>query len=338
MSEIRPDELSGREKPRVSQDVAEATDESLEDTINQVIKFRKNVRLAPFTTFKIGGRAEYFYEAKTAEDFISAIELAKELKFSFKIFAGGSNVVFPDGKLRGLLICLRGGQIEVRGNKLIVNAGVDLASVIAKSISLGLRGLETLSGIPGTLGGAVVGNAGAYGHSISESAKRVEIWDGKRRRWLKNSECRFGYRESIFKHKSFIILQAELIFKKGEKNKLEKISQDIIKVREKKYGMGIKCPGSYFKNVLVKDISKKSLKLIDKKKVIEGKIPAGYLLEEIGARGMRLGGIQIADFHGNLLMNTGKARASEAKKLAKILKQKVYKKFGIKLEEEVRYF
>ncbi len=303
-----------------------------------MIKFRKNVRLAPFSTFKIGGWAEYFYEAKTPDDLVRAVQEARKLKLPFKIFAGGSNVVFPDEKLKGLLIRFKGGKIKVKENTFIADAGVNLADVIKRSISSGLKGLETLSGIPGTLGGAVVGNAGAYGHSISETMRRVEIWDGKRRRWLKNSECKFTYRESVLKHRSYLVLRVELNLRKGDKDRLKKISKDIIKVREKKYKPGLKCPGSFFKNVLVKDISKKSLRLIDRIKIIEGKIPTGYLLEEAGARGMRLGGIRVADFHGNLLMNTGKGKAKNAKKLAQILKGKVRKKFGIKLEEEVRYF
>ena len=100
----------------------------------------------------------------------------------------------------------------------------------------------------------------------------------------------------------------------------------------------MKCPGSFFKNILAENVSKKSLKLIDKKKIIEGKIPAGYLLEEAGAKGMKLGGVRIAKFHGNLLVNSGRAKAKDVKRMADILKRRVHKKFGIRLEEEVRYF
>ncbi|MGC9602988.1 MAG: UDP-N-acetylmuramate dehydrogenase [Minisyncoccia bacterium] len=308
-----------------------------------MIKFRKNVKLAPLSTFGIGGWAEYFYEAETPDELIETITLAKKLKMPFRVFAGGSNVVFPDGKLKGLLIRFKGGKILVKKNTMIADAGVGLADVIRISMGSGLSGLETLSGIPGTLGGAIVGNAGAYGHSISEIVRRVEIWDpfdtaqGKRR-WLKNPECRFAYRESALKHEHWFVLRAELAFKRGNKTELKKISRDIIGVRERKYKPGLRCPGSFFKNILVKDVSKRSLGLIDKGKIVEGKIPAGYVLEEVGAKGMRLGGIRIADFHGNLLINTGKAKAKDAKKLAKLLKERVKRKFGIKLEEEVRYF
>lgn len=303
-----------------------------------MIKIRKNVRLAPLSTFRIGGRAEYFCSVGKPDELVKAIGLAKKLKLPYRIFAGGSNVVFPDGTLKGLLIRFSGGWVVRKGNIAVADGGVNLARVISSSIGWGLKGLETLSGIPGTLGGAVVGNAGAYGHSISEIVKRVEVWDGKEKHWIRKSNCNFGYRDSIFKHKNILVLRAELVFRKGKKKELKKISWEIIKIREKKYRPGLKCPGSFFKNVLAENISEKSLKKIDKKKIIDGKIPAGYLLEEVGAKGMRLGGVRIAKFHGNLLINSGQAKAKEVRKMAEILKRKVYKKFGIRLEEEVRYF
>lgn len=308
-----------------------------------MIKIRKNVRLASLSTFCIGGRAEYFCSVGKPDELVKAIGLAKKLKLPYRIFAGGSNVVFPDGTLRGLLIRFSGGWLVRKGNIIVADGGVSLARIVSSSIGWGLKGLETLSGIPGTLGGAIVGNAGAYGHSISEIVKRVEVWDpfdttqGKRV-WLKKSACKFGYRDSIFKRKTILVLRVEFVFRKGNKKELKKISREIIKIREKKYRPDLKCPGSFFKNVLAENISEKSLKLIDRKKIIEGKIPAGYLLEEAGAKGMKLGGVRIANFHGNLLINSGRAKAKDVKKMAEILKRKVYKKFGIKLEEEVRYF
>ena len=303
-----------------------------------MIKIRKNVRLAPLSTFCIGGRAEYFCSVGKPDELVKAIGLAKKLKLPYKIFAGGSNVVFPDGILKGLLIRFSGGWLVRKGNIIMADGGVSLAKVVSSSIGWGLKGMETLSGIPGTLGGAVAGNAGAYGHSISEIVRRVDVWDDKEKHWIGKSNCNFGYRDSVFKHKNILVLRAELIFKKGKKKELKKISREIIKTREKKYQPGLRCPGSFFKNVLMENISEKSLESIDKKKIIEGKIPAGYLLEEAGAKGMKLGGVRIANFHGNLLINSGRAKAKEVKKMAAILKRKVHKKFGIELEEEVRYF
>ncbi len=303
-----------------------------------MIKLKNNVRLAPLSTFKIGGRVKFFCEVRNDRELLTAITEAKKLKVTYKIIAGGSNVVFPDENLNCLLIKINSSNLKISVNQIMANAGVDLAAVIKKAISRGLAGLETLSGIPGTVGGAIVGNAGAYGHSISEAAEKVEVLDGKKKLWLNNRECKFHYRESIFKKKPWIILRAVLKFKKGDSKALAKISQEIIQTRLKKYKPGLRCPGSFFKNVLVKEVSKKSLKLIPQNKIIEGKIPTGYLLEEVGAKGMRVGGIKVANFHGNLFINDGGAKAKDVKGLAKILKNRVKQKFGIILEEEVRYF
>ncbi len=311
-----------------------------------VMRLEKTVCLAPFSTFKIGGKAEYFLSVQKPDDLIAAIEFAKKRKISYKIFAGGSNVLFPDDKIKGLVIRFLGGRFRWAGkNKLLIDGGVPLEDIVKESINLGWRGLETLSGIPGTIGGAIIGNAGAYGHSISEIVDKVEVWDplgvaqGKGKlRTLRKSDCKFRYRESIFKRKPYFLLRAVLKFKKGNKKELKKISQEVIKLRAKKYNSKIHCPGSFFKNVLIKDISKKFLKNIDRDKIKGGKIPSGYLLEEVGAKGMRIGRIQVADHHGNLIMNKGGGKASDVKKLAAILKKRVKNRLGIELEEEVRYF
>ncbi len=300
-------------------------------------RIKKNVKLAPLATFRIGGTCDYFTVAETPEKFIAIAEWAKKNGLRLTLFAGGSNVVFPDEKLKGLVLRFLGGKMSFEGNECVVDGGVLLGDVIRKSVNRGLRGLETLSGIPGTIGGAVVGNAGAYGHAVAEAVHDVEIWDGAKRRWIPRDQCQFAYRESVFKKKPFLVLRVKLKFKKGNAAELKKISRSIITIREKKYKPGIKCPGSFFKNVLVKDVAPRSLAAIDRTKIIEGKIPAGYLLESIGSKGMRVGGIAIANFHGNLFVNRGRAKASDVKKLADILRKKVRAKFGITLEEEVRY-
>ncbi len=298
---------------------------------------KKNVALAPMSTFKIGGRTEYFCLVETPEKLISVYEWAKKNGMKTNVFAGGSNTVFPDKGLRGLTIRFSGGRTSFDGTRCTVDGGVVLGDVIKKSLNRGFKGLETLSGIPGTVGGAVVGNAGAYGRSISGAVERIEVWDGKKRRWVTKGECKFAYRDSVLKHEPYLLLRVGLKFEKGSRAELLKKSREIIKVRERKYKPGIKCPGSFFKNILVKDVSKKSLAKIDKSKIIEGKIPAGYLLESVGSKGMRVGKIEIASFHGNLFVNKGGARAADVKKLSVVLKKRVYKKFGIRLEEEVRY-
>jgi len=302
------------------------------------IRLQKQVPLAPLSTFHIGGYAEYFVSVRTPESLIAVVLAAQYLRMPYKILAGGSNVVFPDGTLPGLLIRIRGGESAFEATRCRVDAGVKLASVVRESLRRGLEGLQTLCGIPGTIGGAIVGNAGAYGHSIGEVIEKVEIWDGRSRRWLAPADCRFRYRESVFKEKPYLVLRAVLKLRRGDPKTLRKISRDIIRARLRKYKPGLRCPGSFFKNVLVSEVSKRSLHRIDRSKIIEGKIPTGYLLEQVGAKGMRVGGIVIAEFHGNLFINRNHGTAEDVRRLARTLKSKVRRKFGIALEEEIRYF
>ncbi len=172
------------------------------------IRVRRQVPLAPLSTFHIGGRAENFVSVHRPEDLVNFVLSAQRAGMPYRILAGGSNVVFPDQGLRGLVIQIRGGKLVFDGVRCHVEAGVELARVIRASLRRGLEGLETLSGIPGSVGGAIVGNAGAYGHSIAEVIERVEIWDGKSRRWLTRSDCRFRYRESVFKEKPYLVMRA----------------------------------------------------------------------------------------------------------------------------------
>ncbi len=304
---------------------------------------KRNFPIAGFSTFKIGGRAKFFCEVRNFREFLEAVAAAKKLKVPYKILAGGSNVVFPDGILDAFLIKIGGfsrPRIKISSNKIEVDAGAELMRLIQTAIKNGLAGLETLSGIPGTVGGAIVGNAGAYGNSISGCLERVLVWDPAQNKqfWLSNSQSRFRYRHSIFKEQPYVVLRAVFKFQPGNPSELKTISKNIIAARLRKYPTSLRCPGSFFKNVLVAETAPAALALIDKAKIIEGKIPSGYLLEQTGAKGLRLGGVRIADFHGNLLINDGRATAKEVKELAKILKDRVRKKFQIDLEEEIRYF
>lgn len=303
----------------------------------------KDYSIANLSTFKIGGRVKFFCEVKNFKDLTQAIQSAQRLGVPYKIVAGGSNVVFPDKSLDALLIKIKSLSrpiIKITGNKIEIDPGADLMFLIQKAIGRGLAGLETLSGIPGTVGGAIIGNAGAYGQSIAGAVERVLVFDPviHKKFWLKNNQCKFNYRHSIFKEEPLIVLRAILKLQKGNSKELQKTSQNIIQTRLKKYPAGLRCPGSFFKNILAKEVSPANLKLIDQGKIIEGKIPAGYLLEQVGAKGMRMGDVRIADFHGNLLINDGKATADDVRKIARILKQRVKNKFKIDLEEEIRYF
>lgn len=302
---------------------------------------RSNVPLSNYSNFGVGGNAKTIITAN------SSIELAKIVSSmeSFEVFAGGTNVVFPDEGLTETLIQIKGGNIEINNTdlQLTADSGVLLMDVVNKAIELGWGGMENLSGIPGTIGGAVYGNAGAYGIELKDIVDKVEVYYEGKCFWLTNLECQFKYRFSIFKQKGscprYVILRVRLkLVGKVNSKELQDKSKTIIQTREQKYPKDLKCPGSYFKNLQVDNLSEEQLRSIPKEKIMYGKIPAGFFLEEVGAKGMEVGGIKVADYHANLIYNTGNGKAREAKELAKILKQLVFDKFKIMLEEEVSYF
>lgn len=303
---------------------------------------RRGEKLSQQTYFGLGGPAKYFLPVTRSKDLLPVVFEAKKNKIPTLVLGGGSNVAISDRGWSGLVIKLENkkpGREDCRleENELICEAGVTLAHLINISIKFSLAGLEKLSGIPGCVGGAIIGNAGAYGASISDHLLWVEIFDGRKIRRLDKTECRFAYRDSIFKRKPWLVLRASFDLIPGDREALKLASRNIIKIRNSKYPAGLLCPGSFFKNIPVKKIAKKNLHKIDQTKIIEGKLPAAVLLDAVEAKGERVGGIQVSDFHSNFIINTGRGKQAEVKKLSTKLKDKVRKKFGIKLEEEVRY-
>jgi UDP-N-acetylmuramate dehydrogenase len=315
---------------------------ALEAKIKQAFpKAEFAVPLGTKTTFGVGGTASAYLRVQTAAAFAAAVARARAANLPFTVFAGGSNVVFADRPTTPLIVqflVTRPRLIVRAAERLIVaEAGTSLAALIRAAIRRGWSGLETLSGIPGTVGGAVAGNAGAYGQSIAGALVRVEALVDARARWLSRDECRFAYRDSIFKHQPWLILRAEFAFEPGEARVLTRRAREIIKLREKKYAPGLACPGSFFKNVLASQVSKKVLAKIEPTKIVAGKIPAGYLLESVGAKGLTTKHLAVADFHGNLIINRGGATCREVQAFADDLRRRVHSHFGLTLEEEVRY-
>ena len=176
-----------------------------------------NESLANKTTFGVGGKTLAYLHVRTPEELWGAVSLARKRKIPYQIIAGGSNVVFADETYRGLVIVFRNPKklhhtCQCQDLTLTCEASLPLAELIKCAIKNNLAGLESLSGIPGTVGGAIVGNAGAYGQSISDKLVAVEVFDGKKVRWLDKKACRFAYRDSIFKHNDWIVLDLLLFF------------------------------------------------------------------------------------------------------------------------------
>ena len=294
--------------------------------------------LAGYTRFSIGGPAALLFDTSDETAFVAALRIAAQEKLRHIIIGGGTNLIVADAGFDGVVLRYT-GSFSHRDNSLLnVGGGAVLQDVVDRSIALGLKGLETMTGIPGYLGGAVYGNAGAYGHSIQELVRQVRIFDGSVVLVLSNADCQFAYRESIFKkQKDWIILSADLQFSEADSTVLSKTASEIRSIRDVKYPPSMKCAGSIFKNLLLADLPAPVIERVPPKVIREGKIPSAWFLEQAGAKGMRRGDIQVAGYHANLVYNDGAGTAADLVAVIRELKKRVADSFGFELEEEVQY-
>jgi UDP-N-acetylmuramate dehydrogenase len=286
----------------------------------------ENVPLSAMSSFGIGGPADLFFEARTEDELMAAMALAAELDYPFYVIGGGNNLLFDDAGYRGVVIRNRLEGLEKGAGRLMVHSGTGLPCVLREALDASLTGLEFLAGIPGTVGGAVYGNAGAYGSSIGDVLETATVLrTNGRRETLSKEAMGFGYRDSALKTAAGagIVLSAVLVCPPGDSRESEaKIREVLEKRRTKHPPLGTACAGSYFKN----SCSATGMR-----------IAAGQLLEQAGARGLAVGDAAVYEKHCNFIINKGNARSADVLALAEKLKGKVWKAFGVRLEEEVIY-
>ncbi|HAJ44379.1 MAG: UDP-N-acetylenolpyruvoylglucosamine reductase [Candidatus Azambacteria bacterium GW2011_GWE1_42_9] len=279
------------------------------------MKIKQNVILAKHTTYKIGGPADYFIGVKNIDELKQALKFADDNALPKFILAGGSNVLFSDEGYRGLIIKIDSKKINIAGNKITADAGALMNDLVSQSIENGLAGLEWAGGLPGTIGGAIRGNAGCFGGETKDAVVEVMAMteNGEIKKYS-GGDCGFEYRDSAFKHNGEIILSAVFKLKSGDREKLKAEVFDHIKYRKTKHRMP-SC-GSVFKNI--------------------SGMPAGAIIEACGLKGKAIGGARITEEHSNIIHNFNNAKATDVLELINLAKEKVDQKFGIKLEEEVQ--
>ncbi|MBU3918939.1 UDP-N-acetylmuramate dehydrogenase [Patescibacteria group bacterium] len=301
---------------------------------------RENVSLADYTSFKIGGWTKYFFEANTKNELIKALKAIEQTNLSFFILAGGSNVLFSDNGFDGLVIKIQFSDFECQDLDIYADAGAKLLDIVNLSVEKELTGLEWAAGIYGTIGGAVRGNAGAFNSSITNVLKQVKVLvlpDLKIKNFSRD-ECKFGYRESIFKkNNNLIILSAILELKKGNKKKIKEEIENNIAYRKDNHPLDKPSAGSIFKNPEFKMIDKGLFKDYPdlKKFSSSGTVPAGFLIDTAGLRGKRIGNAKISEKHCNFIVNLGKATAEDVLGLIDLAKETIRALFGIELEQEI---
>src|SRR3989344_4588089 len=301
------------------------------------IRIQENVSLAPLTTFKIGGSARYFVEAHSEEEIREALAVAHDKNIPAVIMGGGSNVLVPDEGLNALVVFISLTDFKLNGRELEAGAGCNLLLLIKEASQAGMGGWEKLAGIPGTIGGAVRGDAGAFGAEIKDFPLEVRALNSETAeiKEFQNADCDFAYRHSFFKdNPEWIITSVAIELQNVNKADSLHLVVETIAEREKRHLQNIQAAGSYFMN----PVAPKSVQgMFEKEKGMkshEGRVPAGWLIEKAGMKGARVGGAIASLQHPNYLVNTGGATALDVRNLAEKIKYVVKNKFGIRMEEE----
>ena len=277
----------------------------------------KNEPMKEHTTFKIGGAADEFCMPSSIDEIKELTEYAKKKNMPCLILGNGSNILVSDSGIRGLVIKLSGAfsKYEVEGDVIKAQSGALLSTLARAAMGNGLSGMEFASGIPGSLGGAIYMNSGAYGGEMSDIVKSVT--------YLEKGEVKrieegfgFGYRRSLFADIGAVILEAELQLKSADVNEIKEKTEDYKKRRTEKQPLNFPSAGSVFKRPV-------------------GSF-AGKLIEDAGLKGFRIGGAEVSEKHAGFIINTGDATAADVIALICHIKKTVRERFGVELEEEIR--
>src|SRR3989344_183348 len=305
--------------------------------------FETGVKLKNLGSFKIGGEARFFKRAITLENLINTVEDAKKRRLPFFILGGGTNILFSDAGYEGLVLKPDFINLSVVGNKITAGAGVSMADLVNLSIENNLSGLEWAGGLPGTFGGALRGNAGAFGGELKESVERVLSFNTQKMKLTerRREECDFGYRISVFKRGgNEIIVEATLALTPGSGSEIKEQVESKISYRKQKHPLDHFNIGSVFKNVALANyphLGHSAFKAPIKQDPFPV-VPTAYLLSEAKLRGVACGGAMISPQHPNFIVNVLDASAADVKNLIELAKSEVKEKFGVELEEEILIF
>ncbi|MFT4444428.1 UDP-N-acetylmuramate dehydrogenase [Parvimonas sp. G1967] len=286
--------------------------------LNCVVRYEEPLK--NHTTFKIGGNCIALIEPREVSDIVEAIKICRENNIKFFVIGNGSNLLVPDEGYNGVIIKLKSefSMIKVEGESLIVKSGAKLSEVYPVAYENSLTGFEFASGIPGTIGGAIYMNAGAYGGEMKDIVESVEVLDldNFELKELKNEDLDFSYRKSIIQRKNYIVTSIKLKLKKGNKEEINAVYEDLRDRRNSKQPLNFGSAGSTFKRP-------------------EGHF-ASKLIEDAGLKGYHINDAWVSEKHSGFIVNKGNASFKEVMELIEYVQKVVFEKFGVKLETEVR--
>lgn len=316
------------------------------DSLKQVFgdRLKENEPLAKHVNIRIGGPADFYLVAQSSEEIVAAVTSALADGLSYTVLGGGSNTLPSDEGFRGLVIQAANRGWRIEDERVYAEAGVPSAFLARKAAEAGLTGLEWAISLPGTIGGAVRGNAGCFGGETKDAVVSVDVLrveDGKAERAVyTNADCRFDYRDSVFKRLHDVVLDVELELAPAPKEECLARLDAVLSKRKLEQPSDTPSAGCMFKNYGYKDekdIAKLKATLDVPEKFLKAKqIPAGWLIEQADLKGASIGGAQVSQKHGNFLQNLGGATASDVLQLISMIKMRVRDGFGIQLEEEVQ--
>lgn len=300
--------------------------------------------MAKHTSFRVGGAARLYVVANSSDELVQAVRAAQELNLPWFVYGGGSNLLVADAGYEGVVIQAANRVLTVEGTNVTVEAGMITALVARKTVEAGLTGFEWAIGVPGTIGGALYGNAGCFGGEMKDAVVSVDVFDPQtgERNMVPAADCGFGYRDSAFKRERVLILGTTLELAPAPDLVASRARmEEVMRLRKEKQPLDGSSCGCVFKNV---DYANEAeIETLVSQVEIPGamraakRLSAGWLIEQAGLLGQKIGDVEISGKHGNFFLNRGKAKAEDVVSLISLVKRKVRDDFGIQLHDEVQY-
>lgn len=275
--------------------------------------------IAKYHTFRIHGKADMVLLPENKEEFLDMLRICKQQQYTYAVIGNGSNILFNNGVYNGVLISTKKMKnISIQGTSIFCECGVPLPSVAMKALKSNLKGLEKLSGIPGTMGGVIVMNAGAHGSEIRDVLRSVCVCDENGNVYeLTPDELNMSYRHSSVKEKNLIVLSCQLILEHGNYDEIKEVMESCKQKRINSQPLEFPSAGSVFKK--------------------EGEFFAGKLIDDLGLKGFSIGGATVSVKHANFIVNTDNATTLDIQNLIAYIQKEVYKKYNVNLHTEIEF-
>lgn len=285
------------------------------------INIPKKIPLAQFSTFRVGGDAEFFLAARSVRDIKAAMSWAREKHIRVTILGAGSNVLIHDDGIKGLVlkISIKTFTFSKEKEELYAGSGLLLPWLANRAASLRIHGFAFMSAIPGSVGGAIYGNAGCFGWETKDILKSIRVLRDGREAWIQSESAAFSYRTSLFKEKKNMVILGGLFHARvGSEKIIRNMTRNFLIRKKEAQPLGTKAAGSIFKNP-------------------DGNFSAWECVDKVGMRGRRIGGALVSEKHANFILNDQNASARDIKKLISEIKKKVKNELGVNLHEEIQY-